>query len=262
MSIDWVTVAAQMVNFVILAWLLYKFLYKPLLVAIAKREAHIAGELQHSEDLAKEAEKKLEELNKRYLAIDNERRQILNDAQVQADELRAKLQGEIQNETLEKRLLWQQELDREKALMLTEIRQLAVANFLDLARKAFKHMADEELQNRLLSVFRRQLESLPKKDRKILNAEADDSSIRISVSQELSEQAQAALKKMLTEVLEIEGEHPEFIFEVNPRLLCGVEVSVNGNVVSWNLDDYLNAFTAKMRDALENISLRLSREEN
>lgn len=65
---------------------------------------------------------------------------------------------------------------------------------------------------------------------------------------------------MLSEILEIEN--PQFVFDVNPRLLCGIEFSVNGNVVSWNLDDYLNTFTAKMHDALENISLRLSREES
>ena len=69
-----------------------------------------------------------------------------------------------------------------------------------------------------------------------------------------------SLKKILTEVLNIEN--PQFTFNVNPRLLCGIEFSINGNVVSWNLDDYLNTFTAKMHDAMENISLRLSREEN
>ena len=66
---------------------------------------------------------------------------------------------------------------------------------------------------------------------------------------------------MLAEVLELDDE-PEVEFDVNPRLLCGVEFSVNGNVVSWNLDDYLNAFTAKVDEALENMTLRLGREEN
>lgn len=261
MSIDWPTVAAQIVNFLILAFLLYKFLYKPLLVAIAKREQHIADELQHSEDLAKEAEKKLDELNKRYLAIDNERSRILDDARQEAKELKEKLEHEIHSEVLEKKLLWQQELDREKALMISELRQQVVANFLEFARKALKRMADEKLESRFLSVFERQLEDMPEKDKRFLTADTDDVPITVSTSEELTPAAQEALKKMMISVLEIEDE-PEFIFEVNPRLLCGIEFSVNGNVVSWNLDDYLNSFTTKMNEALENISVRLGREES
>lgn len=259
MSLDFTTVMAQIVNFTILAWALYKFLYKPLLVAIDKREKHIAGEIKNAEDLASDAEKKLDELNKRYLSIDNERAQILNEAREEAENLRKQLEHDVQAEVLEKRLLLQQELDREKALMINEVRQTVVANFLDFARKAFKRMADEELEARFVSVFKHRLEELPAKDKKILAADADVP-LQIATSEELTPEAQDELKKMLSAVLEVEK--PQFVFNVNPRLLCGIEFSVNGNVVSWNLDDYLNTFTAKMHDALENISLRLSREEN
>ena len=249
MSLDFTTVMAQIVNFTILAWALYKFLYKPLLVAIDKREKHIAGEIKNAEDLASDAEKKLDELNKRYLAIDNERAQILNEAREEAENLRKQLEHDVQAEVLEKRLLLQQELDREKALMINEVRQTVV----------FKRMADEELEARFVSVFKHQLEELSAKDKKILAADADVP-LQITTSEELTPEARDELKKMLSDVLE--AENPQFVFNVNPRLLCGIEFSVNGNVVSWNLDDYLNTFTAKMHDALENISLRLSREEN
>ena len=154
MSVDFTTILAQIVNFTILAWALYKFLYKPLLVAIDKREKHIAGEIQNAEELAADAEKKLDELNKRYLAIDNERTQILKEAREEAENLRKELEHEVQAEILEKRLLWQQELDREKALMINEVRQTVVSNFLEFARKAFKRMADEELEERFISVFK------------------------------------------------------------------------------------------------------------
>lgn len=260
MSVDFTTVLAQIVNFVILAWALYKFLYKPLLVAIDKREKHIAGEIKNAEDLAAEAEKKLDELNKRYLAIDNERMQILKEARDEADDLRKELEHQVQAEILERRLLLQQELDREKALMINEVRQTTVANFLEFARKAFKRMADQDLEDRFISVFKHQLEELSAKDKKLLAVDSPDVLLQVSTSEKLTPEAQEALKKILTEVLNIEN--PQFAFDVNPRLLCGIEFSINGNVVSWNLDDYLNTFTAKMHDAMENISLRLSREEN
>ncbi|HAW34216.1 MAG TPA: hypothetical protein DCX19_06310 [Alphaproteobacteria bacterium] len=253
------TFLAQIVNFTILAWALYKFLYKPLLTAIDKREKHIAGEIKNAEDLAAEAEKKLDDLNKRYLAIDGERAQILADARAEAENLRKELEHQAQAEVLEKRLLMQQELDREKALMINEVRRTVVSNFLEFARKAFKRMADEELEDRFVSVFKHRLQDLPAKDKRLLTASADDS-LQVATSEELSDKSREGLVKLLSEVLEIEN--PQVVFTVNPRLLCGIEFSVNGSVVSWNLDDCLNGFTAKINDALENVSLRLSREEN
>ena len=38
MEINWFTVIAQVINFLILVWLLKRFLYKPVLNAIAERE--------------------------------------------------------------------------------------------------------------------------------------------------------------------------------------------------------------------------------
>ncbi len=260
MSADFYTIMAQIVNFTILAWALYKFLYKPLLVAVDKREKRIAGEIKNAEDLAAEAEKKLDALNKRYLAIDDERTQILNEAREEAEALRKQKEREIQAEMLEKRLIWQQELDREKSSVANELRQSVVNNFLEFSRKAFKQMADESLENRFISVFKSRLADLSGKDKKLLLADSQDAPVQITSSQELTQQTQDDLKKVLIETLDLQN--PVFVFKVSPRLLCGIEFSINGNVVSWNLDDYLNTFTEKMNDALETVSLRLSREEN
>ena len=42
MSIDWITVIAQIANFLVLVWLLKRFLYRPILDGIDAREAEIA----------------------------------------------------------------------------------------------------------------------------------------------------------------------------------------------------------------------------
>ena len=42
MLIDWFTVGAQALNFIILVWLLKRFLYKPILDAVDAREKRVA----------------------------------------------------------------------------------------------------------------------------------------------------------------------------------------------------------------------------
>ena len=111
----------------------------------------------------------------------------------------------------------------------------------------------------MIRVFKRKLEELPRKDKKMLASDAQESSVQISTSEELTPEIQTNLKQVLIDALEMKN--PQVEFTTNARLLCGIEISVDGNVVSWNLDDYLNTFTTKMNDALENISLRMGREE-
>ena len=57
MSIDWITVLAQIINLAVLAWLLKKFLYKPVLDMVDQRQALIDSEIQKAQDAAKQAQK-------------------------------------------------------------------------------------------------------------------------------------------------------------------------------------------------------------
>jgi F-type H+-transporting ATPase subunit b len=61
MLIDWFTVGAQVLNFLILVWLLKRFLYKPILHAIDEREKRIAKELADADAKKAEAEKERDE---------------------------------------------------------------------------------------------------------------------------------------------------------------------------------------------------------
>jgi len=40
-QIDWLTVAAQITNFLVLVWLLHRFLYQPITNAMEQRQAQI-----------------------------------------------------------------------------------------------------------------------------------------------------------------------------------------------------------------------------
>ena len=95
MKIDLITFAAQIVNFTILAVLLYKFLYKPLLKAMHAREQHIADEVNRSETLAQEADKKLAEVTERLRTIQQEREHILSEARDEAERMKKMLENQL-----------------------------------------------------------------------------------------------------------------------------------------------------------------------
>ena len=49
MNFDWTTFALEAINFLILVWLLKRFLYRPILDAVARRQAAVARTLADAE---------------------------------------------------------------------------------------------------------------------------------------------------------------------------------------------------------------------
>src|SRR5580693_10050623 len=113
MLIDWFTVGAQALNFLILVWLLKRFLYKPILDAIDSRERKIAAELADAAAKKAEAQQEREEFQHKNDEFDQqraalmskatdevkaERQRLLDEARQAADALRAKRQDALTQE--------------------------------------------------------------------------------------------------------------------------------------------------------------------
>jgi F-type H+-transporting ATPase subunit b len=74
MLIDWFTVGAQLLNFLVLAWLLKRFLYRPILDALDAREQRIAAELADADAKRAEADKARDEFQHKNEAFDRQQR--------------------------------------------------------------------------------------------------------------------------------------------------------------------------------------------
>ena len=53
MLIDWFTVIAQIINFIVLVWLLKRFLFKPVLKAVEERQTKVSQQISEAEDQMK-----------------------------------------------------------------------------------------------------------------------------------------------------------------------------------------------------------------
>src|ERR1700691_1252318 len=86
MLIDWFTIVAQALNFLILVWLMKRFLYKPILDAIDAREKRIANELANADAKKAEAQKEHEQFQHKNEEFDKQRAALLSKA---ADDAKA-----------------------------------------------------------------------------------------------------------------------------------------------------------------------------
>src|SRR5471032_2465585 len=93
MLIDWFTVAAQALNFLLLVWLLKRFLYRPVLAAIDEREKRIAAQLQDAEKKKAEALKEQTDFQHKNEEFDKQRSALLLETTNAAKTEREKLLG-------------------------------------------------------------------------------------------------------------------------------------------------------------------------
>src|SRR5665647_2533116 len=95
MLIDWFTVGAQALNFLILVWLMKHFLYKPILHAIDQREKLIASELAAAAATQSDAQKEREEFQHKNETFDQQRAELLSNAMDEVKAERRRLLGEV-----------------------------------------------------------------------------------------------------------------------------------------------------------------------
>lgn len=243
MSVNWFTVAAQIVNFLILVWLLKRFLYKPVLTVMNKRQQKIKDELEQAATLAKTAEKE----KKRYLALQEEVRnrgkEELRQARREADALRKKLFQEVETEAEVAHIRWQDELSREKARFLKEASAQVAGQFQHLAQSAFRDLADADFEENMIShfcaliakhdteaVFFRQLQNPDK--------------LQVSTAFSLTKSSQDAIRKVLWQRL---GVQSDIYFRHEPTLIAGIRVSSNDQKMEWNIHQYLDDFQNELK---------------
>lgn len=260
MLIDWFTVGAQILNFVILVWLLKRFLYKPILRAIDAREKHIAAELADVDAKRAEAKKERDEFQARNEEFDQlqaarlrqatdevkaERQQLLDEARQAADALRAKRRDALNAE--------QQSLNDE---IIRRTREEVFA----IARKTLTDLAGTTLEDRMGEMFTRRLRDLDGEVKegiaKVLKASAEPVLVRSAF--ELPSQLKDAIQKTLSDTFEAEI---QVRFEAAPDLISGIELAANGWKVAWSISDYLASLEKSVGELLKGQFVPRTRQE-
>ncbi len=246
MQIDWLTVIAQIVNFLILVWLLKHFLYQPVINAMDARERRIAERLQKAEVREQTAVDTMQDYLTKIGILDRDRDAIVKKARDAAAAERQKLLRLARSEVAEKRKHWRHQVEAEKQDFLRSLKQQAAASIQIIARHALADLADSELEEQIIQSFIQQLKSLDSESRRAMVVAGEP--VRIATAFELNPSKRGRLTRTLHKNI---GPDIEVVYSVSPDLLCGVELTVSGSRVSWTLADYLQELEQRVQDKLE-----------
>lgn len=244
MAIDWITVSAQIVNFLILVWLLKHFLYQPIIRAMERREHHISDRLNEAQERESKADEKAHHYQDKSDELERRRDEILDKARAEAEQQKKQMLDEARTEVAETREHWQHQVQQEKEEFLGNLQRQTVEAVKQIAHKALVELADVELEERIIDTFLNRLKSLDKQDRKALS-DAEEP-VRIITAFELDSTMRGRLTRAVHEHL---AAGIDIDYTHSPELLCGIELTRGGRRLSWNLADFTDELTARIEEA-------------
>ena len=153
MLIDWFTVIAQVINFLILILLLKRFLYRPILNAIDEREKRIADELADADCKRAEAEKQREIFQQKNSEFEKHRTAAMDKVIVDAKAEKERLLNAVRSETDALRSTLESALKNEQASLHETLNQQVTLEVFAIARKALTDLADSHLEESIVNIF-------------------------------------------------------------------------------------------------------------
>jgi F-type H+-transporting ATPase subunit b len=245
MLIDWFTVGAQALNFLILVWLLKHFLYKPILNAIDGREKGIAAQLADATAKKAEAQKEHEEFQNKNKVWDQQRSALLSKATDEAKAEKDHLLDEAHKQADSLRAAQAAALQNDQKRLSTQIIHLTKDEVFGITRKALADLATVSLEERMGEVFTRRLHEMDPKAKAALGAslKATSEPAVVRSTFTLPPNQQAAIQNALNEAFSAEV---RIRFETAPETVCGIELSSNGQKIAWSIADYLASLDQKV----------------
>jgi F-type H+-transporting ATPase subunit b len=249
MELDLFTFVAQVVNFVVLVVLLRIFLYKPVIRAMDERERRIASRLEDAEQEQRRAEEAAGSYRQKQKELEKQHGQILAEARSEAEKRKSELLEEARREAEETREKWSRALERQRESFLSRLRTRVGEETYRIARKALRDLADEALEARIVVVFARRLDQLPKERRRELARALEHSGhVRVQSAFALENGDRARLEERIRAL--VDGKL-SFDYWESGELISGIELRTGDERVSFSLESYLDELEERMREAVE-----------
>lgn len=230
MQLDWSTFILEIINFVILVWLLKHFFYKPVMNIIARRKQAIQETLDKSEKIREEAESLKSQYENRLEEWEKEKEtsriKLHHDIEAERKLALQKLSESIQQEREKADVLMQ----RHQASTLEKNEKLAIEQGLIFSTRLLSRLASPDLEALIINIVLEDLQNLSddkKNELQEAGAETNEP-VRVSSAYKIEKVNRDAIKNVLADIFK---KTVEIEFKQDASLLAGIHIDIG----SWNL---------------------------
>ena len=243
MEINWTTFVLEIVNFLILVWLLKHFFYRPVLAVVARRREGIEKTLADARSTQTEAQA----LKVRYESREAEwakekeaaRAKFNDELSAERERAMAALRASLADERERARVLE----EKRQAEWRRETEERAIALGAQFCARLLGRLASPELEVALVDLALEDLPKLPAEEARALKESALGREAKPAVTSAFS--LDDSRRKAIGDSLSaLAGRRVDAVFAEDPELLAGLRVSLGAWVLHANLRDELRFFSA------------------
>ena len=242
------TFVLELINFLVLIWILNRFLYRPVMNVIAQRKAAIQKTLSDAEVTRSAARALQIQYENRLTEWEQERKKARAQLLEEVDGERTRLLQDLRNEL---------DREREKAAAVDQRRMkdfmqqaetTAIVQGRTFASQLLSRLAQPELERRIVDMVMQDLPHLP--DSQMQNIRSDPAtagrSINITSAYPLDNAKREALCQACRALI---GREVTCEFLEDRNLIAGVRISVGSWVLRANVEDELSFFAESLHHA-------------
>ncbi len=241
MELNWSTFALEIFNFLVLVWILKRFLYKPVLNVITRRRETIENQLAETRQLHTDADALKERYEHRLADWEQERQKALDKLRLELEENRLRQLENLKAELAQEEEKNQVARSRQDKQLIREIEQRALQQGAEFASRLLSEAAGPELENRLFDLLLDGLSLMPADQISDLSNKWGDSPERILVTSvyPLTDEKQHQLEETLCKAT---GLSAPVLYEQDAKLLAGLNITIGAWVLQLNVRDELQGF--------------------
>ncbi|MEZ5670687.1 MAG: F0F1 ATP synthase subunit delta [Alphaproteobacteria bacterium] len=240
MQIDWWTLGLQVVNFLVLVWLLHRFLYRPVQAVIARRKAAAEAAMTEAAQVRAEGEAAKADYAARLAGLQDERRRMRDATHDEMAAEKAQVLAAAQAEAERLRAAGRDALAEERRAALHDTKGAVAGLAAGMAAALLRDLAPATPDAVFLARIEQALAAMPDSDRRRLQGELADDGFRVTVATAVPLDAPArarwtaALRRDLGADLAVG-------FDEDPALIGGAALHFPHTVIGCGWADQLEA---------------------
>lgn len=241
MELNWSTFLLEIVNFLVLLWILKRFLYRPIISVLETRRQKIEQSLSEASAHHQQAVELEQQYNNRLKNWEREKQQLKESLQQELQSERSQqlknLQAELDSEREKTAVVEQRHLQESLRLYQQNSHKQAAV----FASRLLREVASEDLESRLFDLCLKALDALDEAQKNTLHdaCEASSASITVTSAYPLSEAKQQQLQSRLDKLCD---QSVSVKYTRDTELVAGLRLHIGASVVGLNLQDELSGF--------------------
>ncbi len=235
------TFILEIINFLILIWILQRLFYKPLLEVIAKRKQFIDQSLADAKNMQQQAEEQRTLYENRQKLWEQEKQAALAALHQQIDIERRAQMAQLETDLEQERQKINVTLQRQQKELQQQAEKQALVNGARFAGMLLKQSASPELEAQLFTLLLDNLKTLPDACTLCLQMLGTKKSVPIKITSAypLTDEQRLQLEQKLGSLI---NSQINFQYHQDAELIAGLRMDIGAWVLSANLQHELIGF--------------------